>query len=639
MEAILPLTLPSTVGTERFVNFLMKKHLLFILACALFVGCAGRSHQTLEPAIPEKQAPLSPFVHSYGDGKTPWTDKPFQNDPQMFQFAIVSDRTGGPRAGVFPKAMEKVNLLHPEFVMSVGDLINGYVEDKKEIESEWREFNAFLKPLEMPFFYVAGNHDVFDQQSATIWEQQFGRRYYAFVYKDVLFLCLNSQESETHYLRAGLGAEQTAWAKEVLKEHPQVRWTMVFVHQPLWLYQEKGNRYEGPYQTGFGEIEDALADRRYTVFAGHYHRYTKFQRRKRDYYILGTTGGHSPLRGAEYGEFDHGMWITMTEHGPKIANLTLDGILTDGVYTEVMNQFEEGLKFTKKSDSGSVELDLEIKNPFSHPLAFNLQWHAPSTSTWTITPRVSEGAINAGSSKTVRVVFHPGKEQFPLPQAKLQLQAGDDYGKELSLSSSHLLFNYEQSHLEAPRAQRSPKIDGKLEEKIWQQAPWNTPFRHYQSFQLESAKTKVWAYYDSTHLYLAFDCPEERMGDLQLTSERRDHLQWQDNGVEIFIRPDLQTNDYYQMIVNADGLIFDGKGQDSKHNLKFDAKTLHRRDGYSVEIAIPWLELGNPTIRSGKEIGLLLVRNRPSTDGILQFPPMNSPNHTPERFGILQLGK
>ena len=37
-------------------------------------------------------------------------------------------------------------------------------------------------------------------------------------------------------------------------------------------------------------------------------------------------GGGSELRGKEYGEFDHFLFITMTKKGPRFANLMLDGI-------------------------------------------------------------------------------------------------------------------------------------------------------------------------------------------------------------------------------------------------------------------------------------------------------------------------
>ncbi|HEX3313323.1 MAG TPA: hypothetical protein VHR72_00475, partial [Gemmataceae bacterium] len=49
----------------------------------------------------------------------------FPDDKSEFSFAVVSDRTGGHRANVFSQAIEKLNLMQPQFVVSVGDLIEG----------------------------------------------------------------------------------------------------------------------------------------------------------------------------------------------------------------------------------------------------------------------------------------------------------------------------------------------------------------------------------------------------------------------------------------------------------------------------------------------------------------------------------
>src|SRR5207237_5175905 len=45
--------------------------------------------------------------------------------------------------------------------------------------------------------------------------------------------------------------------------------------------------------------------------------------------MLATTGGASKLRGPEYGEFDHLVWVTMKKDGPILANVLLDGILPE----------------------------------------------------------------------------------------------------------------------------------------------------------------------------------------------------------------------------------------------------------------------------------------------------------------------
>src|SRR5882757_9685187 len=74
------------------------------------------------------------------DEQTPQSAARLNNAASTFQFAIVSDRTGGHRARVFSQAVEQLNLLQPEFVISVGDLIEGYSEDAPKIVNEWREF-------------------------------------------------------------------------------------------------------------------------------------------------------------------------------------------------------------------------------------------------------------------------------------------------------------------------------------------------------------------------------------------------------------------------------------------------------------------------------------------------------------------
>jgi len=72
-------------------------------------------------------ADVGPSLKIQTSGQTnPWTHLNLYNNPDNFQFAIVADRTGGHRPGVFADAVEKLNLLKPEFVMSIGDLIEGY---------------------------------------------------------------------------------------------------------------------------------------------------------------------------------------------------------------------------------------------------------------------------------------------------------------------------------------------------------------------------------------------------------------------------------------------------------------------------------------------------------------------------------
>ncbi len=250
--------------------------------------------------------------------KKPWTDLNFYNDPANFQFALVSDNTGGSRMGVFEKGVEKLNMMMPEFVLCVGDLIQGYTEDTASIRQQWNDFNMKVEKLTMPFFYLPGNHDITNLVMQKEWEKRYGRRYYSFTYKDVLFVILDSNDDDDH----NLTEDQTEFAINAIQSNTQARWTFVLMHHPIWKY-DTGGRFE--------KIESALKGKHHTVIAGHEHTYQYIERKETNYYVLGTTGAGSALRGNRFGEFDHIVWVTMKESGPVMANLRLDGVLSHDI--------------------------------------------------------------------------------------------------------------------------------------------------------------------------------------------------------------------------------------------------------------------------------------------------------------------
>jgi hypothetical protein len=264
------------------------------------------------------------IVHTEQGEKNPWTSLKLNNDPEQFHFAVVSDRTGGHRAKIFSRAVHQINLLQPTFVMSVGDLIEGYSLKEDVVKGQWDEFDGYVKKFEAPFFYVPGNHDLTNKGQVATWGERYGKRYYHFVYKNTLFLSLCSENPPD-----GMGTidkEQQEWVAKTLEANRDVRWTFVFLHKPIWNARDLE-------KNGWGAVEKALAGRKYNVFCGHVHRYQVFERNGTQYYQLATTGGGSRLRGVDYGEFDHVAWITMKKDAPVIANAMLDGILPANLKT------------------------------------------------------------------------------------------------------------------------------------------------------------------------------------------------------------------------------------------------------------------------------------------------------------------
>lgn len=292
---------------------------------------------------------LPHFEHDIESGPTPWTRDTFELEEEDFTFAIIADLTGGEREGVYSAAVEQLNSLDPTFVVCVGDLIEGGTEDSQQLTTEWDSFDKRTSKLNMPFFYLGGNHDLTNPVMRTFWEQRYGRRYYHFVYEDVLFLMMDSEDYEEqrmeeiyearanalkviageidgvyeeteYYLMkerevGGMSNEQLTYFKEVLERYPNVKWTFVLMHKPLWKRDDK---------KGLAPLEALMNNRPYTVINGHEHSFSYHQRNQRDYMILGTTGGAQNKEDSM--AFDHVSLVRMAKE-PVITHLKMSGIL------------------------------------------------------------------------------------------------------------------------------------------------------------------------------------------------------------------------------------------------------------------------------------------------------------------------
>ena len=300
-------------------------------------------------AIPQTEPEGRIFRHGESGDLKPWSDTTFDAVGDKFTFAVFSDLTGGERDGVFEVAIEQINLLRPEFIINVGDLIEGD-EERAEVDRQWDSFDDRARRARAPVFYAGGNHDLLGPVLQQAWRQRYGSTYYHFVYRDVLFLVLDTEDhsaerleeiarlrwaaidvastqgwdafAETEYARlpenvaGNISGEQSDYMLKAIADNPDVRWTFLFMHKAPW---------KRPDMATFAAIEEALAERPYTVFHGHEHVYEYELRNGRDYLQLATTGGvQFPERGRSA---DQLVLVTVDDEGVDIANLLMAGIL------------------------------------------------------------------------------------------------------------------------------------------------------------------------------------------------------------------------------------------------------------------------------------------------------------------------
>jgi hypothetical protein len=258
-------------------------------------------------------------------------------EDDAFGFVVFGDRTGGPKEGirVLEQAVADTNLLDPDLVLTVGDLVNGY-NGHDEWHAQAAEYKAAMSRLRMPWFPVAGNHDVYWRgpgkppgEHETNFETVFGPLWYAFRHKQCWFVVLYSDEGHPETGRKDftdpacqrISEAQFAWLQDTLRQARDARHVFVFLHHPRWLAQ---------YGTDWARVHALLAANGNVtaVFAGHIHR-MRFdgERDGIQYYTVASVGAHLEFEAPQAGFLHQYHVVTVRPEGITVAALPVGGVL------------------------------------------------------------------------------------------------------------------------------------------------------------------------------------------------------------------------------------------------------------------------------------------------------------------------
>lgn len=147
-------------------------------------------------------------------------------------FAVLGDNRGFPDGTVrpvFAELLDSIAADAPAFVVNTGDLLDGFRgNDERQLRRKWRGYLDAIARLRMPTHHAPGNHDIFDEMSARLWDELIGARQYSIDTAGIRLIVLDTESDSGR-----IGAAQMQWLGRQL-ETLDGRTAYVVAHRPLF---------------------------------------------------------------------------------------------------------------------------------------------------------------------------------------------------------------------------------------------------------------------------------------------------------------------------------------------------------------------------------------------------------------------
>jgi predicted phosphodiesterase len=556
-------------------------------------------------------------------------DLPLSGTP--VRFAIIGDRTSQATPGVYEEIVAEIENMKPDFVVTVGDAIQGYTNDTTTLNSEWDEYLAIIKPLTMPIYLTPGNHDITTDAALGTYRNRVGQPYYSFNVRNFHFVVLDASRWESS---EKLPKDELSWLAKDLAANQDAAQTLVFYHKPFWydtIVTGKPDTLHSLFKT-YGV--DA-------VFNGHLHTYFSARIDGILYTSVGSSGG---IIDAMPSDLDyHFTWVTLDDSGITIAPIKKGAVKPWNIVTAseehiADNLAKKGLRFSVGAvvlgdmsvSNGTAELEVNNVSPYS--LDDTVRWEVPRG--WSVQPSIEKLTIAPGEEKRITFQTTSSGKLYPLPKVILGFPYAENKSIPVSknLRISRIAF--------ATRVTASPKIDGKLKDECWREPIFR--FFDNEGGQARTESTLVYFAYDNGNLYLGAHCRESKIDSLRAAAVKHDGPVTADDYIGFFLQPDIEIDTAYQIYFNPAGTVFDQKiyigslgyySGDKSWNGAYVVKTKKGKGYWDIEAVVPLARLGakaGPNRRWG--LNFLRKQKRLNATADWQIPI----DYDPQTFGLLQ---
>ena len=564
--------------------------------------------------------------------------------PSKVRFVVLGDSQFS-NPGMYERLMHEMNLLRPDFVIQVGDMIQGYTHDKHQLRGEWRRFRKQISALEVPFFPVPGNHDVVTKESEEVYQELWGRERLVYSFTDGPAHCiiLDSWHGEED---DRIAEWQREWLRKDLEsfaernggkgsEEFSRKSIFVFLHSPLWRYTD-----DHPGKQDWNKVRGILKEYPvHLVAAGHTHEYVWEEHDGIQYAVINSTAGRQAL---ERGGFFHSyLHITAEPTGDShvavmkpASILPLDTVNSEDRDTIPRFQLSDRAIRIDEWQTGrplDITIMAPILNELDQPRLYRLAWYLPYQSNVSVAPHSAWVEVPPGEmiEKNFRITSHsaPPREKMPYLEIETEEtlrtgvvsrewekryraeQEGEiaveypsqiELDKPVTFSARYTLFV--PPSVEVPKRKGEITIDGKLGEKTWEHAGSIDAFK-LRNGDPAKLETQVWLLYDEEFLYVAARLEEPNPDGLRTKAHGDIPMTWNDDDFELFFDPGQTQKDYIRLFQNAAGTRFNSLPRtvpNKYYQSDYRSEIEIGEDSWALEMAIPWSDLA---LEEGPEPG------------------------------------
>jgi len=445
-------------------------------------------------------------------------------EKNAFRVAIIGDRTGGNSEGlkILERAIYEINQLDPDFVIHIGDKVQGYTWDQDEWIREADEFKSYMSKLTMPWYSAEGNHDVTnpfrdpkDRTYEELTKKYFGPLYYSFDYKNSHFIIMYTDEAMKSV--PVISDNQLQWLKSDLENTNKTN-IFIFMHKPIW-------DIENSNWDKFHEIIKKFPVR--AVIAGHFHSYSKgFNKDGIQYYLIGPTGAEAYMLGSPLTGYFHHYSILSIDGDKfkmavvKVGNVESDDYVLSEDYDKIWKITQLSPEKTGASDwlwqpvlkpiSGKIELN--VSNPLDKDIHVQVQL-SDKKSTWQMSPKILDINVPAKSDTMKAEITLSSRKAKPEEIIPPELDFVYDYvnskGQHVPVIVKNRVLLRDTANIRI--SNENIKLDGFKNETVWQKlSPLYNYTWVYSVYEKPDKPPRVYLTEDAKYLYFFAEVMDDK---------------------------------------------------------------------------------------------------------------------------------